>query len=586
MNIYLDAVFVPNTYYYRDNDNNLVKASEYEENRDYIVSENGIDTSISLAPPGSTIYIRNTFYVLKELGKNKVNKTDTYKSSSYYILEDEQGLDTGLQILPDEDLVYKPNTYYYIVKGTIEYALDKSPTFTDNRDYYSDSSGTRRVNVIKKPYFINSSFSLSGPFIYNKEYEYYRFYKITGNYIEETSPIFDSTKTYYTWDTTGYYPFESSKYYTKTTNNDTTEYELATTFSPLEKYYKIYMDENQKVVWAIEVPMIESIEEDKKTYKIIKLYDPRLQFSYDRQEEDKLYKYIESEDKFITLKLHDPNGENDKFRGIAYYQKIDDPVENDLIVITKNKFELKSHEWDTNERMGTHFNFSSGAYLEGYGEYISSQTGEIRRPKFILDWRKGHNPIDVNNGVFEVKWNGEVICNNIKAIGGTIGGWTISNNGITKGTISLFSYGDKIGLYAGVNSDESHIMEIVGATVNGVAVPDAIDSKDIPTDSNKYFVLSNDGSIRAHEAEIQKLTAKNLLVENFYLGNVKASWKSKKFLTSDGGVYAPKKTHYHAFRLNVGGTTYYGATDNTKTEFVTSVTSNKDDAASVYYLGK
>lgn len=154
-----------------------------------------------------------------------------------------------------------------------------------------------------------------------------------------------------------------------------------------------------------------------------------------------------------------------------------------LINITKSRFELKSHNWNATSA-GMHFFLSSnsqltydsvdapgetigetdvtlegsrmdtlrmsgsvgGGYIEGYGAYWSNTDGQLKSPRFILDWRagSGHNPINVNSGRFKVFWNGRVEMQDMHAYTGRIGSWYIDNNGIY--SYNPWKDGEKVGV--------------------------------------------------------------------------------------------------------------------------------------------
>ena len=251
-----------------------------------------------------------------------------------------------------------------------------------------------------------------------------------------------------------------------------------------------------------------------------------------------------------------------------------------------------------------HFDIAgSGGYIEGYSEY-KNISGETVRPKFILDWRKNRNPIDVNDGVFKVKWNGETICTNIRATGGRIGGWKIDTNQIIGNNIVLYSSSDSSAIYAGPNAKNFQDFEMKKIEVNTSteSVTDVTDFTAIEWETlginneNKYFYVNDDGILEAYMAQIQFLKAKTLYVEEMYLGKRKVEWKNKKVViaTNSSSVsvtsglssktstitgthrhsYVPGATIVisasveHSHSLNFGTTSVVKSTSDTKDQIV------------------
>lgn len=322
-------------------------------------------------------------------------------------------------------------------------------------------------------------------------------------------------------------------------------------------------------------------------FRVLNVYNPEYEFK-----ENTFYTYIDGEytEEYANV-----------FRNIPYYKKINEVQENDIINITHNKYELKSHNWDPNSQKGMHFDISAGrGYIEGYGEYKT--TSGRKRPKFILDWRKNRDPIDVNAGIFKVKWSGEVICSNILALGGKIGGWNISNSGLSKNNIALYAFGNESGIYAGKGANkielltsekvDSNYLQTGDKSDNDVSTATAIGWNSIIGNSDKYFKVDNEGNLYAYIAEIYNLKAQNLYTNNLYINQQQATWKSKNIITSVGGISASlsysEQSHMHGFKVYIEGQGYYNSTTNAKTLKLASgvkISKSSDKTMQIVYLG-
>lgn len=214
-----EAIFEKNKYYYKDSANDWHLATEYDPDRTYYIRTFQADgvteiesRIIKLASEDSTIYKPNTFYVFKESEKIEVTESSKYSANSYYIIYDKDNKVLELTVLDNSALVYKKDTYY-ILEGEIKYEKYNGETIAYGITYYSDDKGQQTVNLIDVPIYSSAKdFTFSGPMIFNEKLEYYRRYEISGSYILEDGG-YDSSKTYYYWNTDNYYPYEAGKYY-------------------------------------------------------------------------------------------------------------------------------------------------------------------------------------------------------------------------------------------------------------------------------------------------------------------------------------------------------------------------------------
>ena len=321
------------------------------------------------------------------------------------------------------------------------------------------------------------------------------------------------------------------------------------------------------------------------------MVDSRYEF-----EENKFYVYNENNDGYILAST---------FLDSQYYIVSNEKQQNDLVKITKNKFELKSHDWDIASRIGMHFDIASaGGYIEGYSEYINT-AGEIIKPRFILDWRKNRDPINVNDGVFKVKWNGETICTNIRATGGRIGGWKIDNNQIIGNNIVLYCSSELSAIYAGPKAKNfvDFIVEKQTVDTSDATVSDSLNFEEMDwnalgmTNDDKYFYVNDDGVLEAYMAQIQYLKAKTLYVENMYLGKRQVQWKNKKVVIATASssrsvltkvsVGSKYLQHNHYYSGTSGKTSSYGVnhSHDVSTSTASVVSSSSSTSDQIVYLG-
>ena len=251
---------------------------------------------------------------------------------------------------------------------------------------------------------------------------------------------------------------------------------------------------------------------------------------------------LDKDDNYIG-DIHISAGGDPYFRIRTFYDNDNDnEKKKNLIYISKDNLYLQSADFNyktMNESgKGTKINLSNGSItsynftINAYGEYQSTDETETEKEGYInIDSNDKNYPLDIN-GRFKVDWGG-----NIKATGGTIGGWKISEDKIYSNNIILYSSSEKSGIYAGKNAEnfESFKMKKIKVNTSTAEVSDidtfnAIEWEDldISDDNNKYFYVNDDGVLEAYVAQIQYLKAKTLYVENMYLGKRKVEWKNKK----------------------------------------------------------
>ena len=492
-------------YYQTEGDYVLDTSDNYTHNRIYYRSSTGTSV-VKIVPNSQPIFEAGKYYY--EVGNQRYEKAGTYNSNIIYyehVVTHSDGTQTARGPItnmasPDSEH-YRPNRFYYYRNSTWklvdiddEYNPELSYVILENGSYNFSYYIVNSEKVYKKDkysyidgYNINYDVSVS----YDNSVQYYKEEdgkKVAVRVIQETDTlkIFDSNKFYRYYVYTGDYGKADGDY------------------NPLKIYYTYLPDKDEGV------------------YEAIELVDSRYEF-----EENKFYVYNENNDNYILAPT---------FLDSQYYIISKEKQQNDLIKITKNKFELKSHDWNISNRVGMHFDITSaGGYIEGYSEYVNT-SGEIIKPKFILDWRKNRDPINVNDGVFKVKWNGETICTNIRATGGRIGGWKIDNNQIIGNNIVLYCSSELSAIYAGPKANKFIDFIVNKKTVNTSLATKTDTTEFIEvdwntlgmTDDEKYFYVNDDGILEAYIAQIQYLKAKTLYVENMYLGKRQVQWKNKQ----------------------------------------------------------
>lgn len=564
--------------YYQTEGTYVLDTSErYTPNRIYYRNSSG-SVVVNIVPDSYVIFEEGRYYY--QVSQYVFEKANVYNSSIRYyrgITEDSEGRQYGTgpieNMASSDSLHYSPNRFYYykeiaweLVGTDDEYNAELSYAILENGVYNSSYFIVDSENVYKAnkylyidgydiKYDVSTSYDNSVQYFIEEDGK-----KVAARVIQETDTlkVFESNKFY------RYYSFTGS--YAKADGD----------YNPLKIYYTYIPNENEGV------------------YEPIELVDNRYEF-----EENKFYVYNENNDNYILAST---------FLDSQYYIISKEKQQNDLVKITKNKFELKSHDWNISNRVGMHFDITSaGGYIEGYGEY-NNTTGEIIKPRFILDWRKNRDPINVNDGVFKVKWNGETICTNIRATGGKIGGWKIDNNQILGNNIVLYCSSELSAIYAGPKAKNFADFIIKPTTVDtsDALVTDNIeyDMKDwnslgmIPED--RYFYVNDDGILEAYMAQIQFLRAKTLYVENMYLGTREVKWKSKKVVIAtssssrsvptSGTISRASDAHNHKVPSYPGYTNTYmysgGHTHTfTASGHVSVVAATKDTKDQIVYLG-
>ena len=639
----LVSTYVPGIQYYLDNKGQnpitvVNNAYAYEADKFYTVSENNefiLDTSEqynnnriyydnehrevtdildnAIYRNFNTERSNNRLYILND-GYYKLDTSSKYTEGRIYY-RDSQGT-TIANIVSDEYEIFKINTYYQkvTINGNDIYTLVN--TYYENMQYYKDVVTDSEGKQTATPVLVASPDS-----VHYQSNIYY--YYISENWKKVTSSMnFDQSATYsvlengeynssyiITDSNLVYYP---NKYYYIASSS--TEYNLSHSYNSNVQYYidnegikepvnviletsttKIFRANTYYRYYSVEGQYIKADGEyssyntyykyDSNTKEYILAFPVNGEYEF---EDNKFYIYSSNGDNYVKA---------GQFSSVPYYIYVQESQNNNLIRVTKNKFELKSHDWDISKRIGMHFDISgSGGYLEGYSEYTNTN-GEVVRPKFILDWRKNGDPIDVNNGIFKVKWNGETICSNIRASGGSIGGWTITNTGISKNNIILYSLGSEAGIYAGSGANNIKPIDVnVSETINTGDSTDT-ESKEIDWDSiistnEKYFKVDNDGNLYAYIAEIFNLKVKTLYIDQFYLGQKEVKWKSKQVITSINKLSASLsgwKSHSHNFKSwdSYSNSYYRSTTDLSSREYPTSISVKNSGGGStqIFYLG-
>lgn len=569
------------TLYVSTGGNYILDSSDnYTIGREYFKDSNG-ETIVKVVPNSYEIFQSGKYYQKITQGDNVIYILENNYSSNmqYYkdIITDEVGNQSATPVLnmasPDS-VYYSKNTYYYfkytswnLVENDAEFSQNVTYAILENEEYNTNYLIVNSNNIYKPNtyyYIEGTSAQYDISTAYDNAKQYYKEIegeKVPVKVVKETDTlkIFRADTYYRYYKFTGFFQ------------------EVEGPFSPYETYYQI--TENDGTV----------------SYVPVEVTDGQYEF-----EEDKFYIYNETNDKYVLAT---------QFFNTQYYTLSKTPQKNNLIRITKNKFELKSHDWDSAKRVGMHFDISSsGGYIEGYSEYTNSE-GEIVKPKFILDWRKNRDPININDGVFKVKWNGETICTNIRAIGGTIGGWRIESNQIVGNSMVLYSSNTTSAIYAGPKAREFSTLLVQKQEVNTETeqTTDTIEFTEIDwetlgiTDEDKYFFVKDDGVLEAYMAQIQYLKAKTLYVEDFYLGKRKVQWKnkqvviatksSKKSVLTSVSIQTRNTGHWHKISnpgvsSMTGGCSHnYNHTHDVSTSTTSVVSTSSDTKDQIVYLG-
>jgi hypothetical protein len=565
-------------YYQAEGDYVLDTSDNYTPNRIYYRSSTGTSV-VKIVPNSQPIFEAGRYYY--QVGSQRYEKANNYNSNIIYyesVTTHSDGTQTPHNPIanmasPDSER-YRPNRFYYykdstweLVNINDEYNAELSYAILENGVYNSSYFITNSENVYKanKYYYIdgyNINYDLSTS--YNKSVQYFieeNGKKVAVRVVQETDTlkIFEPNKFYRYYTFTGAYAEADGDY------------------NPLKVYYTY-------------IP-----NEDEGTYEPVELVDNRYEF-----EENKFYVYNENNDGYILAST---------FLDSQYYIISNEKQKNDLVKITKNKFELKSHDWNISNRIGMHFDIASaGGYIEGYSEYVNT-SGEIIKPKFILDWRKNRDPINVNDGVFKVKWNGETICTNIRATGGRIGGWKIDNNQIIGNNIVLYCSSELSAIYAGPKAKNFVDFIVTKQTVDtsNATVSDTLEFEEKDwnalgmTNDDKYFYVNDDGVLEAYMAQIQYLKAKTLYVENMYLGKRQVQWKNKEIVIATKSsktsvltsVTVKSKNIGHSHKISSPGTSTttmgmsknYDHSHDVSKSTVSVVSSSSDTRDQIVYLG-
>lgn len=476
----------------------LDSSDSYTPNRVYYKDSEGA-VQITVVPNTYRIFETNKYY--------KKNDDESYSLVSlynpyleYYELTEEGKYNLILMASPDS-VYYEPNKFYYF--GQLTWSKVQENDLYDQSKIY----GLLIEGEYNQSYIITDSTNIYKPNTY--------YYISTQEIIYMLSISYDPNATYYL-DSLGSQRItvivedEQNKIFKTNTfyryfNVQGAFVEATGDFSIYNTYYVLTSSD--------------TIPADERTYKTIELVDGRYEFS-----KNKFYIYDEVNDIYVL---------SSQFLGVPYYEVVESRQDNDLIKITKNKFELKSHDWDASLRKGMHFDISgAGGYIEGYSEY-TNVSGEIIRPKFILDWRKNRNPIDVNNGVFKVKWNGEVVCTNLKATGGNIGSWEIRNGSLYSNGVFLYANTADAGIIVG-NMPKNFMDNLTGNERIG-------DLTSILT-SNSYFSVDKSGTLKVANAQIEKLAVTSISTKELYVDGKKYKERtSSQTLTMSFPVYEPVK---------------------------------------------
>lgn len=293
--------------------------------------------------------------------------------------------------------------------------------------------------------------------------------------------------------------------------------------------------------------------------------------------------------------------------------------EKNLIYISKDDLYLQSADfkYKTEENKygkGTKIDLSKKSSItsynftiNAYGNYLDAK-GVTQEGYISIDSANKKYPLDINN-YFKVDWGG-----NIKATGGTIGGWKISEDKIYSNNIVLYS-SDKISaIYAGPNAKDIKNLVIQASKVDSSVEEESDNTEykeknweNLIEDNEKYFYVNDDGMLKTYMAQIQFLKAKIAYVEKLYVGKREVSWKSKNVVI---GAKASKTTirhlpstykdttsasfdsHSHSIGMpgvssstgsvNSGSTSHSHGIPNSTTSVVTSLGTSNDK---IVYLG-
>jgi hypothetical protein len=502
-------------------------------------------SSVQIYPRDDTIYVKyeiNKFYV--KLSEDNFQLSTEYKTyQTYYTRTSSVSEETGetIHIYTKEERIvispeaefYTPNTYYYtdtnwkLVQSNESYSEDKNYALLLEEEINSTS-----YIVVDSEYIYanNTYYIISDTVIYKR---------IT------SSDTYNNNLQYYIKENEEYYPV------------DVIEKETATIKIFVSNAFWRYYDGEARIL-SVDYDYNSSLTyyETKEATSPISLYDN----FYTAYEAQKYYIYVTSTD---TYQL-DPYGEFKE--DITYYEKIitEKPNGVDLVNITKNTFTLKSLDWKIGES-GLHFSLSANSgFIEGYGQYTDGDKN-IKHPKFILDWRPRSNPINVNNGVFKVKWDGEVYTSKLKAVGGDIGGWNISNSSLSSGSIYFSSSGANKGIIVGTKPENliENASGNKGVTENNGS--DTISTKvikpeDIINNSAQYFRVDDKGNVQAYNATLANVVTNKLSTKYLYVDGVQYVQKKKGIITSLSNSLVKKEQQIKLTGVNgTGQFTIYGS---------------------------
>lgn len=550
---YLDAngrnpiTVVNNAYAYEagkfytvsENNEFILDTSEYyNSNRTYYDSEHREVTDIldnAVYRNFNTERSNNRLYILND-GYYKLDTSSKYTEGRIYY-RDSQGA-TIANIVSDEYEIFKINTYYQkvTINGNDTYTLVN--TYYENMQYYKDVVTDSEGKQTATPVLVASPDS-----VHYQSNTYY--YYVSENWQRVTSSMnFDQSAIYgilengeynssyiITDSNLVYYP---NKYYYIASSS--TKYNLSYSYDSNVQYYI----DNEGIKEPVNVILETSTTKIFRANTYYRYYSVEGQYikadgeyssyntyyKYDSNTKEYILAFpVNGEYEFKSDKfyIYSPNGDNyvkaGQFLSVPYYILVQESQNNNLIRVTKNKFELKSHDWDVSKRIGMHFDISgSGGYLEGYSEYTNTN-GEVVRPKFILDWRKNGDPIDVNNGIFKVKWNGETICSNIRASGGKIGGWAIDGNNLVASGIILRATPTDAGIIIG-NLPSDFLDNLNGSeTISDIS--------SILT-TKEFFSVDKSGLLRCANAQIDKLVVGTISTNELYVEGRKYKERDKK----------------------------------------------------------
>lgn len=484
----------------------LDTSSTYTNGRIYYSDSLG-SKQVNIVPDNYEIFIPNTYY--QKIIQDGVDKyyliTTYYSNIQYYkdLYEDEEGNQhaTPVNVASPESVHYVPNKYYYYVAQSWK-LISSYEEYDQNIEYAILIDGEYRLDFVvtdsnlvywpgKYYYIIGENISYVLATTYDEKHQYYLDSLGTNliNVVLETSTlkVFKPNKFYRYYNLSGNYVIAEGEYNSSIT------------------YYKLLNPDEAN--------------EANKIYESVEVFDADYEF-----EPNIFYIYVENADNYVLAS---------QFTSNSYYILSEESQENDLIRITKSKFELKSHDWNISEQTGMHFDISGdGGYIEGYGQYTNLE-GIEKHPRFILDWRKNRNPIDINNGVFKVKWSGEVTCTNLKATGGKIANWNIRNNALYAGKIYLQASGNAAGIYVGniatsIIESFSNDKDANGDDDSLVKRLDSVTS--ILNTSDKYFRLDADGDLQVYNASISNLVTNTISTKYIYVDGRKFTYRKKKTL--------------------------------------------------------